>query len=172
MPAACRSSTDRSRRPATTSWWPTLKDDFENFVRTHPRVPLPDRLAWEVSETRMWNRAHWLVIDKLGATAGDAKDIADLNLSEAVPVFRNGRSGRVELTRTGNTVTVATRNVKEFTLLLSPDQFDFEKSIKVMVNGRVAFNGHVEKSVATLTKWASRDNDRTMLFAAELKIQP
>ena len=87
-------------------------------------------------------------------------------------MFRNGRSGRVELTRTGNTVTVATRNVKEFTLLLSPDQFDFEKSIKVMVNGRVAFNGHVEKSVATLTKWASRDNDRTMLFAAELKIQP
>ena len=155
-----------------TSWWPTLKDDFENFVRTHPRVPLPDRLAWEVSETRMWNRAHWLVIDKLGATAGDAKDLADLNLSEGVPVFRNGRSGRVELTRTGNTVTVATRNVKEFTLLLSPDQFDFEKSIKVMVNGRVAFNGHVEKSVATLTKWASRDNDRTMLFAAELKIQP
>jgi poly(3-hydroxybutyrate) depolymerase len=155
-----------------TSWWPALKDDFENFVRTHPRVPLPDRLAWEVSETRTWNRAHWLVIDKLGATPGDAKDLADLNLSQGVPVFRNGRSGRVELTRTGNTVTAMSRNVKEFTLLLSPDQFDFEKNIKVTINGRVAFDGRVEKSVATLRKWAARDNDRTMLFAAELKIQP
>jgi hypothetical protein len=155
-----------------TSWWPALKDDFENFVRTHPRVPLPDRLAWEVSETRMWNRAHWLLIDKLGTTSGDAKDFADLNLSQGVPVFRNGRSGRVELTRTGNTVTAMSRNVKEFTLLLSPDQFDFDKNIKVTINGRVAFDGRVDKSVATLTKWAARDNDRTMLFAAELKIQP
>ena len=53
-----------------TSWWPALKDDFESFVRTHPRAPLPDTLTWEVSETRTWNRAHWLIIDKLGADAG------------------------------------------------------------------------------------------------------
>ena len=65
-----------------------------------------------------------------------------------------------------------TRGVKEFTLLLSPDQFDFNKNVKVVVNGRVAFDGRVEKSVATLTKWAARDNDRTMLFGAELKIRP
>ena len=42
----------------------------------------------------------------------------------------------------------------------------------VKVNGRVAFEGRVETSVATLTKWAARDNDRTMLFGAELKIKP
>jgi acetyl esterase/lipase len=53
-----------------TSWWPAIVDDFENFVRTHPRVPLPDTLTWEVSETRTWNRAHWLIVDKLGATPG------------------------------------------------------------------------------------------------------
>ena len=62
--------------------------------------------------------------------------------------------------------------VREFTLLLSPDRFDFARNVKVIVNGRVAFDGRVEKSVATLAKWAARDNDRTMLFAAELKILP
>jgi hypothetical protein len=86
-------------------------------------------------------------------------------------VFRHGRSGRVDLVRSGNTVTATTRGVKEFTLLLSPDQFDFGKPFKVVVNGRVAFDGTVERSVATLMKWAARDNDRTMLFAAELKIK-
>jgi hypothetical protein len=153
-----------------TTWWPALKDDFEDFVRRHPRDPLPDVLTWEVSETRTWNRAHWLIIDKIGSTAGDATKLPDLNISGGMPVFRNGKSGRVDLTRSGNTVTATARGVKEFTLLLSPDRFDFARNVKVIVNGRVAFDGPVEKSVATLTKWAARDNDRTMLFGAELKI--
>jgi hypothetical protein len=36
----------------------------------------------------------------------------------------------------------------------------------------VAFEGPVTRSVEVLTKWAGRDNDRTMLFGAELKIRP
>ena len=154
-----------------TSWWPTLRDEFETFVRIHPRAPLPDKMTWETSDTRTWNRAHWLTIDSLGTAPDEPKNLADLNLSEGVPVFRHGRSGRVDLTRTGNTVTAVTRGVKEFTLLLSPDRFDFDKNVKVVVNGRAAFDGRVERSVATLLKWAARDNDRTMLYAAELKIK-
>jgi hypothetical protein len=155
-----------------TSWWPIVRDDFEAFTRTHPRIPLPDKLTWEVSSARTWNRAHWLVIDALGATANDATDLDDVNQSGSGPIFRNGRSGRVDLNRSGNTINAFTRGVTEFTLLLSPDQFDFERPLTVTVNGRVAFEGRVEKSVATLTTWAARDNDRTMLFAAELKIRP
>ena len=155
-----------------TSWWPTVKDPFERFTRAHPRVPLPDTLTWEVSETKTWNRAHWLVIDSLGSTPGDAKDLADLNLSGNVPIFRNGKSARVDLVRAGNTVTLKTRGVKELTLLLSPEQFDFDTNVTVVVNGRTAFDGRVQKSVATLQKWAARDNDRTMLFGAEIKIAP
>jgi hypothetical protein len=34
------------------------------------------------------------------------------------------------------------------------------------------FEGKVEKSVRTLLEHAARDNDRTMLFAAELPIAP
>ena len=67
-------------------------------------------------------------------------------------------------------MTARTRGIEEFTLLLSPDQFDFAKNVKVVVNGRVAFDGRVEKSLETLKKWAARDNNRTMLFGAELKI--
>src|SRR6185312_5981615 len=87
------------------------------------------------------------------------------------PMFRRiGKSGRVDLVRSGNTVDVKTRGVTHFTLLLSPDQFDFAKPIRVVVNGNMAFDGPVEKSVAALVKWAARDNDRAMLFGAELPI--
>jgi len=84
---------------------------------------------------------------------------------------RGGSSGRVDLTRSGNVVTAATRGAAAFTLLLSPDQFDFAKPVKVVANGRTVFDGKVEKNVRTLLKYAASDNDRTMLFGAELHIK-
>jgi predicted esterase len=83
---------------------------------------------------------------------------------------RSVASGRVDLLRSGNTVTASTRGVGAFTLLLSPDQFDFAKPITVVANGRKVFDGKVQTDLRTLLKWAARDNDRTMLFAAELHV--
>lgn len=82
-----------------------------------------------------------------------------------------GPSGRVDVVRTGNRIDATARGVGAFTLLLSPDQFDLSKPVTVTVNGRPAFEGIVQKNVRTLLKWAARDNDRTMLFAAELPIE-
>ena len=63
-----------------------------------------------------------------------------------------------------------TRGVAAFTLLLSPDQFDFAKPVKVIADGRTVFEGRVQKDVRTLLKWAAVDHDRTMLFAAEIHV--
>jgi len=60
--------------------------------------------------------------------------------------------------------------VTAFTLLLSPDEFDFSKPVQVVANGREVFNGSVQRDLKTLLKWAAADNDRTMLYGAELKI--
>lgn len=88
------------------------------------------------------------------------------------PMFNHSSpSGRVDLTKEGNTVRAATRGVEGFTLLLSPDAFDFSKPVTVIVNGKTLFADRVTKSVATLMRWAARDNDRTMLFGAELPIK-
>jgi poly(3-hydroxybutyrate) depolymerase len=93
-------------------------------------------------------------------------------LPQRIPFFTHSRpSGRVDLVRDGNTVTVTTRRVAAFTLLISPDQFDLGNPIRVIANGRTVFDGRVSPSVATLMKWAAKDNDRTMLFAAELPIR-
>ncbi|MGE0448167.1 MAG: hypothetical protein AB7Q29_01140 [Vicinamibacterales bacterium] len=93
-------------------------------------------------------------------------------LPRRTPYFVHARpSGRVDLVRSGNTVTATTRGVGRFTLLLSPRQFDFSKPVKVVADGRTVFEGSVKKDVATLLEWAARDNDRTMLFAAKLTIR-
>lgn len=240
------------------SWWPQLKDEFAAFVREHPRDPLPDRLTWETDQPARFGRAHWLVIETLGAVAGDAtledfdeagpgprdfgmrvdlerpgaprvsdvvrgSDAQKLGLERGdvvveadghkiatseqllqalqgyalgtplrVTVERKGArvplsavlqppaperlfkrtrpSGRVELQKRGNRVDVQSRGVRRFTLLLSPDRFDFDKPVTVVVNGRPAFEGRVERSVSTLLAWAARDDDPAMLFGAELRI--
>jgi len=87
------------------------------------------------------------------------------------PIFSSGaRSGRVDLSREGNTVRAMTRGVAAFTLLISPDAFDFSQPIRVIADSRTVFEGRVQKSVETLMKWAARDNDRTMLYGAEIKV--
>jgi hypothetical protein len=246
------------------AWWPRERGMFEQFVHDHPREPLPDRLSWETDRVDRFNRAHWLVIDRLGPIEGESR-LPDSNLlrrgieydfglrihpgasrgrriSEIIPgsnasqiglragdtfvevnekvvktgldiaesmqewklgaslefvVERGGQrvplsgtfepaevepppapifprrkpSGRVDVVRRGNVVEASTQGVKAFTLLLSPSVFDFRKPVKVVVNGRTVVDRVVEASLATMLKWAARDDDRTMVFGAELNIE-
>jgi hypothetical protein len=92
-------------------------------------------------------------------------------LGPTMPLFpRRRAAGRVDLVKAGNVVRATTDGVAEFTLLLSPDAFDFSQPVTVVTNRTVSFEGRVEKSLATLLKWAAIDQDRTMLFGAELQV--
>ncbi len=247
-----------------TAWWPEVKDEFEAFVREHPREPHPATITWETDGSPGTMRAHWLVIDELG-TVGAAAALPDLNervvgsapnfgvrtagmriqtvlpgsnaeafgfrpgdvvqavndrslpdaldlldylgifqsgerltfrvlrsdttdasgqapvvltgtyspttLPRTVPLFARRRpSGRVDVERSGNTIRATTRGVKTFTLLLSPAVFDLAAPITVIADGETVFEGRVAPSTATLLKWAAQDDDRTMLYTAELRI--
>src|SRR6185295_7102688 len=55
-----------------------------------------------------------------------------------------------DLARTGNTVTAVTRGVGGFTLLISPDQFDFTKPLRIVANGKTVFDKKVQKDLGTL----------------------
>jgi len=243
-----------------TSWWPEIKDPFEQFVAGHPRRPLPDTLTWESGPPNLPSRAHWLQIERLASERPDEPTLPDANrmstrpaldfgirgsgsrinrvvkgsnaeqmglrsgdvvltinnqpitagtdVADTLRAFPEGRpliltvsrgtesirvtgrfsptvlpgeadamfprqreSGRVDLARTGNRVEAKTRGVGAFTLLLSPDQFDLNRPVTVVVNGKTTFEGAVQRDVKTLLKWAARDNDRTMLFGAELSVE-
>jgi predicted esterase len=158
----------------TTSWWPEERPLFEKWASTRPRTPNPSSLSWETDRTDRYNREKWLVINTLGKGSSDVP-LQDVNTVETGtgqrPVFeRRRQGGRVDVTRTGNAFAARTRGVRQFTLLLSPEVVDFSKPVTVSVNGRQVFSGPVRKSVETLMKWNARDNDRTMLYGAELAI--
>jgi predicted esterase len=148
-----------------TNWWPTEREPFEKFVHAHPRDPHPAKLSWETERTDRFNRIHWLVITKIGKGASEAALPDQGFFPHAAP------SGRVDIVRKGNSFEAQARGVREFTILLSPDVVDFSKPVDVVVNGKELFNGAVKKDVATLVRWAARDNDRTMLYGAELHIR-
>jgi predicted esterase len=130
-------------------WWPEEAAALERFADEQARDPLPDRLVWETDRTDRGNRVHWLIIDELA---------------------RRGHPGRVELVKRGQTVEVSASDVRRFRLLISPDEFDLSRPVRVVTNGSTSFDGVVHSSLATLLKWAARDNDRTMLFGAEIEI--
>lgn len=246
-----------------TSWWPTMKEEFEAFVAAHPREAHPARISWETDDAARRNRAHWVVIDKLASRGAASTDLAasvlpDLNdfgtgttlnfgirtsgsrVTAVVPgsnaerfglkpedvfVSINGQNvprgldplellgiydpgaaltlvvsrdnepmelsgiyqpvptkrvrpifdraktgGRIDATRQGNTITATARGVDAFRLLLSPDVIDFSAPVTVVVNGRTRYTGPVKKDVSTLLRWAATDNDRTMLYGAELAV--
>ena len=248
----------------STAWWPQERGAFEQFVHDHPREPLPDGLSWQTERTDRFNRAHWLIIERLGTVDGESR-LSDSNLLRgglqhdfglrispsvdrgkrafeivpgsnafriglrtgdtfvevnakpvqsggdiaeemrqwtvgsplqfvverrgervvldgvfepaevdvpSAPIFpRRKPGGRVDLVRRGNLVEASTEGVRAFTLLLSPSVFNFRQPVKVVANGRTAFEGMVEPSVATMLKWAARDDDRTMVFGAEVTIE-
>jgi len=157
------------------SWWPQERPRYEAFVGAHKRVAHPERVSWETERVDRYNRFRWLVIDRLGGRATDMR-LPDVNRyarspgREAELFDRSRSSGRIDAVRRGNGFDVQTRGVQQFTLLLSPDVIDFARPVRVSVNGRVVHESMVKPTAGTLLEWAVRDNDRTMLYGAELEI--
>src|SRR5688572_9302422 len=158
-----------------TSWWPQDRPRYEAFLAAHRRTPHPERVSWETERVDRYNRFRWLVIDQLGARGSDVQ-LTDVNRYTRSPgrevalYDRSRPSGRVDAVRRGNAFDMQTRGVRELTLLLSADMIDFAQPVRVTVNGRMVHDAAVKKDVSTLLEWAARDNDRTMLYAAALKI--
>ena len=158
-----------------TSWWPEERARFEAFLAARPRQAHPARVSWESERVDRYNRFRWVVIDRLGARPSDVA-LEDVNrfspaTTLTIPLYERSKpSGRVDAVRAGNSIEVTTRGVRELTLLLSPDAVDFAKPVVVKLNGRPVHDAVLAKDANVLQKWAARDNDRTMLYAAELHL--
>jgi predicted esterase len=157
------------------NWWPQERAGYQAWLAAHPRQPHPNRISWETERTDRYNRFRWLVIDRLGRRPSD-QPLKDVNTYQPIPVMERELfdhekpSGRVDAVRAGNAFDVKTRGVQAFTLLLSPDVIDFAKPVRVTVNGKVTHDAIVKADAATMLTWAARDQDRTMLYGAELRV--
>jgi poly(3-hydroxybutyrate) depolymerase len=159
------------------SWWPQERARFQAFLARHPRVAHPASVSWETDGApRGSTRFRWLVLTRLGARPSDVRldDVNAVNMGRegTIALYDRGRaSGRVDAVRRGNAFELKTRGLAEITLLLSRDVIDFSKPVHVTVNGRVVHDVLVPENVATLNEWAERDQDRTMLYTASLRVR-
>ncbi|MEO6169216.1 MAG: hypothetical protein ABIO46_14900 [Chitinophagales bacterium] len=157
------------------NWFKDLSDTISHFISDHPRDPFPDSIIWQTERTDLFNRNHWVVIDKLGKskTGGSLNDPNTVQINEAskTAYHRDTLYGIIQVYRNGNEISVQTKNVHEFTLLLSPDQFDFSQPVKVVTDEIISFDRRVEKNPEVLLRYAAEDLDRTMLFGAAIKIE-
>jgi transposase-like protein len=156
-----------------TNWYPVLKNSIENFIKTHPRNPFPDQVYYATEKPAIFNRKFWVIIDRIGKEKlSNMDDINTIILdNQPVLMFPRGKLfGQIEVTKSGNTVQVRTQNVKNYTLLISPDHFDLQKPITVYTNNLLSFQGILPNDLRTLLKYNILDNDRAMLYSSELKI--
>jgi predicted esterase len=141
------------------TWWPDEAANVDTFIAARPRDPHPDRIVWVTERTDRYNRAHWVVIDELvdgvAEPGGDGTESA---------------RGRVIAKGSDNTIILETEGIARLRLLLSPSEHDFSKPLRVEADGQVVFEGVVEPDPAVLLRWATVDDDRTMLYGAELEL--
>ena len=145
-------------------WWPAEAQRIDEFIAARPREPHPACVSWETEPSRIPTRAHWLQVEMLGATPLDASFTAS-------PLMYGGSpAGRVDSYRVGNEIRLRSSGVASVRLLLSPGVFDFEATVQVWWNGVLVHDGAVESDVEVLATWAAEDDDRTMLYGAELSL--
>lgn len=161
----------------TLRWIPQYADTINHFISYHPRNPYPKHLVWQTESAAIFNRNHWVLINGIGKSPSNALSLIDYNEvitgGQYVPAFRrDSLAAIIDVTATGNTIEVLTRNVTKYTLLLSAGQFDFSAPFKIITNNMLSFEGVLQPQVQSLLKWNQLDNDRTMLFAAEIELVP
>ena len=145
-----------------TRWWSDEAESIAAFLQDHPRDPFPERMVWQMDEDLRFGRLHWLVVDAVSPRRDSTLQ------DDSFPT--NEGSARIELHKKGNRVEVTAVGVDRYRLLIGSGQFDLKEPIEVLTNGAPSFVGRVAPSAETLLYWASRDDDRTQLFVAEIPI--
>lgn len=150
------------------SWLPIYRDTIKYFIENNERNPYPSTLFWQTNNLK-YGRNHWVIIDKLSYESELNEDKYPVLKPEKSKIDFN--SGIIDVQCRGNTITVKTINIKQYTLLLSPEQFDFDKEIQIYTNNKLSYIGKFEKDLDILLKWYNKDLDRTILFGNEIIIK-
>lgn len=118
------------------------------FKQDNPRNTSPATLRWVTDRVDRYNRIYWMRIDGIKENKG---------------------SGWMAASRTGNTFSVFTDGVTDFSLLLNPDAIDFSQPVTVVVNKKIRFNNKIQQDSNVLLDWA-KNLDKAQLYTAELKL--
>lgn len=111
------------------------------------RNPFPEYVVWK-QDDRTHNRFYWLAVN-------------DEN--------RTGRT-LVRVRCDGQSFTIEQCDVDELLIRFNDDMIDFQKPVRVEFDGKVLFEGVLQRSKAVIEKTFQERHDSTSIFSAELPI--
>jgi len=129
-------------------WIPDHAAKIAEFKKNTTRNTSPKMVRWATDRVDRYNRIHWIRVDGID---------------------KKGKSGWIAASRNGNTFSVFTDAVTEFSLLLNPETADFDKPITVAVNKEIVYSEIVKQDPEILLDWAE-NLDKTQLYTAELRL--
>ena len=70
----------------------------------------------------------------------------------------------------GNRITVSTRHIMGYTVLLDDRLVDLDKPVQVITNGKQSFSDKVDRDLPFMLEWARRHADPGMLYSAHVRV--
>jgi hypothetical protein len=145
----------REEVPALVAW----------FDGRH-RVAVPSRVTL-VRDASHWRPLGWVRIDatdRIAAFSDDLTDRADALITEKV-------YARADAELTGsNRLGISTEHVRRLTLFLNERLVEFDRPLRIVVNGQPAFEGLLTPDAGTMLRDARQRRDPSMVFSTSLTI--
>lgn len=121
------------------------------FVKTWQIKGWPEHTIYHESKPLRWNMRHWLQVEPRP------------DLGEPLTVLAR-KTGQ-------NKFEIASRNVRQLSVFLHPDQVDLQQPVAVSINGDELFNSVVETSPALMFDLAREFDDRGRVFWARIDLE-
>ena len=179
---ARREEVPGSRHPAM----PELNDKIAQWLDDKARDPYSPRvrfLAFQFANAE----CYWLRIDRFAGSVfdPDAKLDSDgltqgpLGIRLTEEQIRQLYMAKMKQTlgsvsavvSRGNIVRIATRHVTDLTVSLDDRLVDLDKPVRIVLNGRTAFQGKIQRSLESLFEGARRRGDPRLCYSARVRLQ-
>jgi len=146
------------------------------------RNPYPRRVVFNLLDLSV-PRCYWLQAEVLDDNLFDPRKpvmVPTIHGESLDPEMKQNyilsaaRAGTAQLKGVieGNTITVETKHVIGYSILLSDAMVNLDEPIEVVTNGKQSYFGPAEPSLEFLLEWARRYRDPQMLYTAWLRIVP
>jgi len=129
--------------------WMELEDKVAvKWMQRYSRKRFPEKVVW-FQDDRTHNRFYWL----------------------AVPARTAAEGQHVVARRQGQTVVIEkAKGVKKLFVRFNDEMVDMDQPVKVMMRGKVLFEGVVERTVKVLANTLEERGDQKVVFSGEVKV--
>ncbi|MCW8129190.1 MAG: hypothetical protein KIS92_02290 [Planctomycetota bacterium] len=140
------------------------------------RNPYPKRIVFASPRAKDFMVAvapsppdRWLTIDETGPAQ---LEMDGLDQGGTPRMKHKLKMGTLDASWTApNTLEVKSQNVKKFRVFLSPNLVDFKKPLKIVVDGKPAYEGPAASSLKFLMQYLDERRDLSMAFVGEVVVE-